>query len=155
MATLDDGLVELFGDPQATKVLGTVDEQGVPHVVAKGSLTVLDDGYIAYAEGSDSSQTNKNMVRSIWFDRPVSITVVKGRTSYQIKGRPYKCVITGPLFQQFLARIRERLGPDADIQSVWIVKPEEVRLESPSRDWGGPADGLPSGRHLEWYARHG
>ncbi len=132
MIRLDDGIVALFGDPQAVKVLGTVDEHGAPHVVSKGSLTVLDDGYIAYGESSDSSQTNRNMVRSIWFDKPVTVTVIKGGASYQIRGKPYKCVITGPLLKEFLLRARERRGPDADVQSVWIIIPDEVRVETPA-----------------------
>ena len=130
MIELHEGVAALLRDPEAIKVLGTADENGVPHVVRKGSLTLLDDGNVAYGEALDSSQTNKNMVRSIWFDKTVSITVIKGDVSYQIKGRPYKCVITGPLFHEFLLRARRRKGPDADVQSVWIITPDEVRVQT-------------------------
>ncbi len=131
MIELPKEVIELFEDPDAMKALATVDEGGVPHLAFKGSLTILEDGKIAYAERLDSSQANKNMVRSIWFDQRVAVTVVKDTTAYQIKGRPYKCLITGPVFKEFLIRVREKEGDDADIQAVWIITPEEIRDQTP------------------------
>jgi hypothetical protein len=127
MVKLQEEIIRLLKDPEARKAVATVDEKGVPHVVFKDSLTVLDDGKIAYAEELDSSRANKNMVRSIWFDKMVAVTVSKDAVAYQIKGKPYKCLITGSLFKQFLMEAREQRGPDSDIQSVWIITPEEVR----------------------------
>ena len=95
--------------------------------VVMGCAAALDDGTIAYAEELDSSQANKNMVRGIWFNKMVAVTVAKDAVAYQIKGKPYKCLITGALFKQFLMEAREKKGPDSDIQSVWIITPEEVR----------------------------
>jgi hypothetical protein len=123
-------LIELLKDADSVKVLGTVDDKGIPHVVLRDSIRLLDDGNMAYAEELDSSKTSKNMVRSIWFDKVVSITVVKGERCYQIKGRPFKCLITGPLFKEFLMSERKRTGNDADIQAVWVITPIEVRNES-------------------------
>jgi len=130
MVSLPEELKKLLERTDTVKILGTVDEKGNPHVVAKDSIRLLDDGTIAYAEDLDSSRSNKNMVRSIWFDKLVSINVTNGEVSYQIKGKPVKCLITGPLFKEFLIKERERLGGDSDIQSVWIVSPIEVRNES-------------------------
>ncbi len=133
MIKLHKEVVELFQDRDARKALATVDENGVPHLVFKGSLTILEDGTIAYAERLDSSQANKNMVRSIWFGKTVAVTVIKDGTAYQIKGKPHKCLIAGPLFKEFLIKVREKEGDDADIQSVWIITPEEIRDETLSR----------------------
>jgi hypothetical protein len=130
MVTLPKELGELLEDKDAVKVLGTVDGQGIPHVVFKDSFTLLEDGSLAYAEDLDSSQSSKNMVRSIWFDKTVSVTVGKGEEGYQMKAKPVKCLITGPLFKEFLLRERERLGPDADIQAVWVISPLELRNQS-------------------------
>ena len=123
-------LKKLVNDPDSIKVLGTVDEKGIPHVVPKDSFRLLDDNKIAYAEELDSSLSSKNMVRAIWFDKMVSISVTKDDTCYQIKGKPYKCLITGPVFKEFLLNERARLGSNADIQSVWIITPSEIRNES-------------------------
>ncbi len=133
MVKLQEELIRLLKDPEAKKALATVDEEGVPHLVFKDSLTVLDDGKIAYAEELDSSQANKNMVRGIWFDKTVAVTVAKESVAYQIKGKPYKCLITGAIFKQFLMEAREKNGPDSDIQSVWVITPEEVRDATPAQ----------------------
>lgn len=132
MIKLDDEIVDLFCDPEAVKLLGTVDEEGVPHVVSKDSLRVLGEGYIAYGERSDCSKAYKNMTRSIWFNKPVTVTLVKGEISYQIKGIPYKCVVNGPLLRDFVVSERERGGPDADVSSVWIIEPQDLRVETPA-----------------------
>lgn len=130
MVTLPKEVIRLLQDPQTRKTLATVDENGVPHVACKESMIVLDSGEIAYAEELESSQVNKNMVRSIWFDKMVAVSVVGKGMTYQIRGKPYKCLITGPLFKEFLLRAREKDGPDADIQSVWLITPEKVFNES-------------------------
>jgi hypothetical protein len=130
MIALPQELKEMFADTSAVKILGTVDDKGIPHVVIKDSTKLLDDGTIAYAEGLDSSITSKNLVRSIWFDKTVSITIVRGERCYQIKGKPYKCLITGPFFKEFLLQERAGIGADADIQAVWIITPTEARNES-------------------------
>jgi predicted pyridoxine 5'-phosphate oxidase superfamily flavin-nucleotide-binding protein len=130
MIDLPFELKELLQNADSLKVLGTVDNDGSPHVVLRDSIRLLDDGNIAFAEELDSSIASKNMVRAIWFEKIVTITVVKGEKHYQIKGRPFKCLITGPLFKEFLISEREKTEGDADIQSVWLIKPIAVRNES-------------------------
>lgn len=132
MAQLPEELINLLKNSDSVKILATTDGSGAPHVVAKGSLTTLDGEFIAFSEGLDSSVSNKNLVRSIWYDKPVAISITKGAVSYQIKGKPYKCLIVGPIFKHFLLKTREKKGPDADIAAVWIITPEEVRNESPA-----------------------
>lgn len=130
MTELSKELVRLLKDADSVKMLGTVDKKGRPHIVVKDSMTLLENGEIAYAEDLDSSVSNKNMVRSIWFDNPVCVNISKGDESYQIKGKAKKCMITGPLFKEFLIRERGKTGNKADIQSVWIISADEVRNQS-------------------------
>lgn len=131
MPKLPEELIELLNDPATGKIVGTVDEHGVPHLVVKGSLTTLDDETIVFAEGFEGTQSNRNLVRSIWFDRKVSVNITRGLSSYQIKGRPYKYLITGSTFRTMIDRARARRGPEADIAGVWVIVPEEIRNESP------------------------
>ncbi len=132
MTKTDGELTELLRDPETVKVLTTLDENGDPHTVFKGSLTVLEDGHIGYAEVLESSQTNKNMVRSLWFDKKVTIVIGKGDgISYQIKGKPSRCLVGGPIFKRFLDKVKEKGGAEADIQTVWLILPETIRNESP------------------------
>lgn len=131
MPKLADEVIDLLKDPESIKIVATIDADGVPHAVVKGSLTAIDGETIAFSEGLETSVSNKNLVRSIWFNGKVAVNVTKGLVSYQIKGRPYKCLIAGPIFKEFFLRAREKRGPDADIATVWLITVEEIRNESP------------------------
>jgi predicted pyridoxine 5'-phosphate oxidase superfamily flavin-nucleotide-binding protein len=132
MSKFPEELIELLNDPATSKIVGTTDEDGTPHLVAKGSLTTFDQETIVFAEGFEGTQSNKNLVRSIWFDRKVSVNITRGLSSYQIKGRPYKYLINGSTFRKMIDRARARRGPEADIAGVWVIVPEEIRNESPA-----------------------
>lgn len=123
-------VIELLNDKETVKVLATTDEKGVPHAVIKQTFGVGEDGNLTYLELLESSQTNKNLVRSIWFNRKVAVTL-KGKdgVSYQIKGKPVRAIISGLEFQKHYVSIRERLG-DVDLASVWVIEPEEVINQS-------------------------
>ncbi|MBI5376590.1 MAG: pyridoxamine 5'-phosphate oxidase family protein [Candidatus Schekmanbacteria bacterium] len=130
MITLPEELKNILEKKETVKILGTVDKNGVPHVVLKDSMKLLDDGTLAYAEEFDSSKTSSNMVRSIWFDKPISMNIANGDDSYQITGKPLRCLITGKIFQQFLISERKRDGGGPDIQAVWIIEPLEFKNQS-------------------------
>ncbi|MBI1920990.1 MAG: pyridoxamine 5'-phosphate oxidase family protein [Geobacter sp.] len=129
-AQLTNEIIDLLKDKETTKVLATLDADGFPHAVVKQSLQPGEDGNILYLELLESSRTNKNLVRSIWFDRKVAIAL-KGKDgrSWQIKGKPVKTHITGPLFQKHYTAVRKRLG-DVDLAAVWVIEPEEVIEET-------------------------
>lgn len=146
-------LIELLADQETVKVLATVDQQGAPHAVVKQSIQLGEEGNIFYLEGLETSRTNKNLVRSIWFDHRVSI-VVKGKEgqSYQIKGRPIKTHITGALFQAQYQALRQRLG-DVDLAAVWVIEPEEVIDETPAKRRAEEQAKHPFFTHLDRLAR--
>jgi uncharacterized membrane protein YheB (UPF0754 family) len=131
MATkLNKEIIALFSSDESTKVLATVNENGYPHAAAKPFIRVDDDGNLLYLELIESSRTQKNLVRSIWFDQKVSISVSgKDGQSWQIKGRPIKTLITGPVFLHYYRDVRKRLG-DVDLSAVWVIEPEEVINEN-------------------------
>jgi len=131
MATkLNKEIIALFSSDDSTKVLATVNEQGYPHAAAKPFIRVDDDGNLLYLELVESSRTQKNLVRSIWFDQKVSVSV-SDRTgqSWQIKGKPIKTLITGPVFLHHYRDVRRILG-DVDLSAVWVIEPEEVINEN-------------------------
>jgi hypothetical protein len=127
---LEKEVIELLADKDTVKILTTIDNKGVPHTVIKQSLHLGEDGNLIHRELLESSQTNKNLVRSIWFNHKVAITLkgTDGR-SYQIKGKPIRAIISGPVFQEQYLQVRERLG-DVDLAAVWIIEPEEIRNET-------------------------
>ena len=131
MATkLNKEIIALFSSDDSTKVLATVNEQGYPYAAAKPYIRVDDDGNLLYLELVESSLTQKHLVRSIWFDQKVSISVSdKSGQSWQIKGKPVKTLITGPVFLNHYRDVRQRLG-DVGLSAVWVIEPEEVINEN-------------------------
>ncbi len=151
---LSETITALLNDPAGIKALATNDQHGTPHVVYKGSLSVNSEGKIQYLELNELSQTNKNLTYSIWFNRFISINVLApDRTSYQIKGKPVKAVISGPVFEANYIAVRERLGEDADLSTVWIIDPEEVREETPSVRRKEERESHPLIGHLDRFVR--
>lgn len=127
---LTQEVIELITAADSSKVLATIDEQGVPHVTIEQSLHVGDDGNLHYLEPLETSRANRNLVGSIWFDRTVAIAI-RGKDGriFQIKGKPLKAVITGELFQRHYSALREQHG-DVDLAAVWIIEPQEVTEET-------------------------
>lgn len=125
-APLSGDVVALLNAPDTIKILATVGADGFPHAVEKQSLHAAGDGTIHYLERLESSNTNRNLVRAIWFDGFVAIALKgsDGRT-VQIKGRPVKAHITGSLFQSHYVRLREKEA-DADLAAVWVIEPTQV-----------------------------
>lgn len=129
-AKLNNEVVDLLKRDDSIKVLATVGEQGHPHAAAKPFFRVDDDGNLLYLELVESSRTQKNLVRSIWFDQKVSVSVSDNKGhSWQIKGKPVKTHITGPLFLEHYREVRRQLG-NVDLSAVWVIEPEEVINEN-------------------------
>ncbi len=119
-------IAKLLEDKSTVKVLATSDENGNPHVVVKQSIHADEEGNLVSLELLESSRSNKNLVRSIWFGRNVAVLVCgEDGTSYQIKGRPVKAHIAGPVFRKYYTKARE-MQNDADLAAVWIITPIEV-----------------------------
>lgn len=144
----DEELVAAFGDERAVKVLATVDADGTPHAVVKGSLRLRADGTLVHLELLESSHTNKNLLRALWFGGRVAVTVVRGLRSWQIIGRPVRAHVAGPSFQEEYVRVRERLG-DVDLAAVWELQPETVVDQSPVRRRREEEEAHPGFLHLD------
>lgn len=121
---------EIILDKDTIKVLASVDLDGNPHVVAKGSLSVNDEGKIVYLELLESSKTNKNLIGSLWFEKKVAINVIsKDRRSFQIKGKPIKTLVAGRVYEEYYKKAQEK-NKDNDLAAVYFIEPEEVIEET-------------------------
>lgn len=124
--TFPKELLELLAKRDTVKIIATTDAKGTPHAVVKQSLQLNESNQLIYFELLESSQTNKNLVHSIWFNRPIAVAVIgTGGESYQIKGKPVKAIVSGLLFRDYYVKIREQLG-DVDLAAVWVIEPLEV-----------------------------
>jgi len=128
--TINEKLALLLDKADTIKLLVTTNEQGIPHAVVKNSLRLAKDNHLIYLELLESSHTNSNMVRSIWFDHSITIAIVgTNGESYQIKGKPIKAIVNGHTFRKYYKELREEQG-DVDLAAVWIIKPYEILDQS-------------------------
>ena len=125
--TLPKKIADILRDEATVKVLTTIDEKGMPHTVFKNSLTALDNGMLAYMELLETGQTQRNMLSSLWYDKSVVISILntKSNASYQIKGKPFRFLYNGPIWDEFLERTW-KIMPDSDPAGVWMIKVVEV-----------------------------
>lgn len=129
-AEISKELKEAIEDKESVKVFATIDRHGIPHVVAKESIAVTEDGQIRYWELLESSQTHKNVTYALWFDKKVAINIItKERKSYQIKGIPKKCLIAGHEYEEAYIAAQER-DENNDLAAVYYIEPTEVIEES-------------------------
>lgn len=146
-------LIDLIKDHHTIKVLATVDEKGQPYSVLNQFMSVLEDGRLVYLEPLESSRSYKNFTRSLWYDQKVSVTVVGDRgANWQIRGRPEKIIISGPVFEHHYKKLREKLG-DIDLAAVCMIEPEEIVDESLHTQFERQEKERPLFKHLDRLAR--
>ena len=146
---LSGELISAIKDEKTYKVLATSDEDGSPRVIFSPSLHIDENGNLVHLELIESSGTNKNLVRGIWFDKKISVSVrTPGGREWSISGTPIKTHIAGALFQKHYAETAKHYG-DADLAAVWIIKPETESEETHNIRLGEQDREHPYFRHLD------
>lgn len=125
MPILTEQIQALLQDSQVTKVLATTDTKGFPHITLDNTISTNDKGQIIYLELIETSQTNTNLVNSIWFKRKVAVQLSNDDKVYLIKGYPVYSIICGPVFEHYYKLSMQR-NPEYDLSTVWVIDPEEV-----------------------------
>jgi predicted pyridoxine 5'-phosphate oxidase superfamily flavin-nucleotide-binding protein len=144
---------EVFNDKSTLKVLATSDENGVPHAVAKGSIHIDDDGNVVYWELLEKTISGRNATHSLWFDRKVSVlAIAKDGRSYQIKGIPYRTLISGREYEKCYIEA-EKLNPENDLTAVYYIQPTEIREETYSVRLQQQRERHPLYQHLDKIAK--
>lgn len=127
---LSEEVKNALRDPGSVKVLASVDRDGRPYVVAKGSLSVDEEGRLYYLELLESSATNKNLIRSLWYDQWVAVNVItKDGRSYQIRGVPVKTLVAGRIYEAYYQKVQSQ-NPQNDLAAVYYIEPEEIREQT-------------------------
>jgi len=122
---------DAFNYPDVVKIVATTDKDGVPHLEENSSIYLDDEGRIVIVEQNEYSQTNRNLVHSIWFNKKVSIHIrASEERQFQVVGKPYKALITGERFETHYKKLREQ-NEDAELSTVWLIDPEEFTDENP------------------------
>jgi hypothetical protein len=148
-ATHTANLKELLDDPATTGTIATLDESGAPHAVPSPFLRLDTAGRLVHLELLETSNTHRNLLRSIWFERPVTVSLsgTGGRVNV-VKGRVHKVHVSGPLFSGYYREVREQLG-DADLAGVWLIDVLDVIDESYALRKAREEELHPFFRHLD------
>jgi hypothetical protein len=146
---IDKALAAIINEPETLKVLATIDKNGEPHVVYKGSIHADDNGKLSFLELLESSRSNQNLVHSIWFDKKIAINVLdKDKNSYEIIGKPIRCITCGREFEQAYESVRAKLG-DVDLSAIWQVEPVKITNETYRVRLREEEENFPIIRHLD------
>lgn len=127
---LTQKIKDAIADAESLKSIATVDKNGVPHVVYKGSLHINKEGNLEFYDILESSKINQNLVYAIWFGKKVAVHILtKDKKSYEITGAPLKSVTSGREFEEVYQKLLER-NPKGDLNAIWTIVPENVREET-------------------------
>lgn len=131
MATeLQQQLALLLADDTTTAGIATLNEDGTPHFVPSPFLRLDENGRLVHLELLETATSQRNLIRSIWFEQPVSVTLTaRDGQVLVITGRPYKAQVSGPLFSEYYREVRSRLG-DADLAAVWLIDVQRISDET-------------------------
>jgi hypothetical protein len=148
-AILNDDIKQILADSGTIAALATTGRDGLVHVAFKQSFSYREDGNLEYDEMIETSQTNQNLVYSIWFGKTVSISVLaRSNRSYFITGRPVRAIISGREFREHYIAIREKLG-DVDLSAVWVIEPISMQEQSLEKRRLEEEQSHPLLRHLD------
>jgi len=101
----------IVADPGSLKIVSALNENGTIHSAPKGSLKVNAAGQLEYIEVLESSSSYKNVIRSLWFDKKVSVLVIGAdKRSYEITGNVKRILTAGRYFENAYSTILEKRG---------------------------------------------
>ena len=139
-------------EPESLKCMASVSADGELHLVYKQSLHVNEDGNLEFYEYIESSQNNKNMVNSIWFDQPVVVNVLTAdKRSFEIKGIAKQALIAGAKFERIYRQEIEK-GRE-DLSTVWIIEIQKISEKTLKKRIVEETEKHPHFRHLDQLLR--
>ena len=145
-------LKDIILNETSLKIIATISPEGEVHSAVKQSLTVDEEGRLIYLEFFEKSQTNVNMVYSIWNDKKISITIVgSDKRSFVIKGKPVRTRVFGKEYEKYY-RLAEERNKDNDLVAVYYIEPEEVYEQTYKYQQSQHKEKYPLYVHLDKYA---
>lgn len=122
---MENEIRDLLEQKDTVKAIATVSKEGIPHVVIRRCLHAEGDLLVFY-EQLQSSQTNKDLVYSIWFDKQVSIILLGADGSrFTIEAVPEKSITAGREFEAVYDRLRSD-SDRADLNAIWYLRPLKI-----------------------------
>lgn len=112
--------------------VATASPEGMPNVTPKGTIRVLDDSTIVFAD-LFSMKTRDNLKRN----PRIAVTVIDGEKAkgYQFKGRA-ELVAAGPVFEKVGEELKKSPKKLPEPKYVARITVEEIYDQSPGPDAG-------------------
>ncbi|MDR1037039.1 MAG: pyridoxamine 5'-phosphate oxidase family protein [Deltaproteobacteria bacterium] len=110
--------------------VGTADKAGVPNLAPKGTLKVLDDENLVFAD-LFSLKTRKGLEEN----PQVAVAVIDKMTGYQIKGKA-ELVTSGPVFEAVSKGVKEAMPDLPGPKYAVKIAVDSVYSLSPGPDAG-------------------
>lgn len=151
-ASLLELLIELLKSPGVQVALSTVSSNGVPTTGPGSECYVSERGTLLLREYLESSDTNRDLLHSLWFEKQVSVAVALGHTALHLRGVPTHAHVAGPLFQQHYEAALER-DSNSDLATVWEIRIDHLNDVSPARRLKEQAIRRPFFSHLDRLVR--
>ncbi|MDY6973920.1 MAG: hypothetical protein SV775_16605 [Thermodesulfobacteriota bacterium] len=132
MANMTKEVMDMFNNPNASKVLATVDAFGTAHVVPHGSLLAIAPNRISFAK-LVKGKTWENMEQR----KSVSLTAfLPGKpgksVGYQVKGICEKIETSGELMDKYM----QQMPPGLKLAGAGAIRVEEVYDATPGPNCG-------------------
>jgi hypothetical protein len=121
-------VMDLFNDPQSTKVLATKCPNGMLHTVVFGTLAAPEPGLLSFGNIM-AKETHQNLQDALKNGGYASALAIKGMQAFQVRCKPKEYATSGPVFDVVNARWQEaskRLGAPIPLLGVWLFEPVEV-----------------------------
>jgi len=101
----------IVADSSSLKIVSALNENGTIHSAPKGSLKVNASGQLEYIEVLESSSSYKNVIRSLWFDKKVTVLVISAdKRTYEIIGNVKRILTSGRYFEDAYNSFLEKRG---------------------------------------------
>jgi predicted pyridoxine 5'-phosphate oxidase superfamily flavin-nucleotide-binding protein len=119
MVSLPEPVIRIIKHPESNKVMATVSPDGKPHVIACGSLRMVDDDTIVVGDAL-MSRTTEFLEKN----PEVEFLVWMRKDAYSIKARLVETQETGPVYHEMaLSLSKINLTPRCvllfDVEEVW------------------------------------
>lgn len=106
-------------------------KNGLPWIQQVWKMKIDENGRIEIYELLESSQIQKNLVYSIWFQKKVLLhLVLKDGRDFVIVTKPYHALIAGAEFENKYEECLKEFGDEADLSTVWKLEVEKIIEES-------------------------
>jgi len=125
---LPNEVIKLLNDEGAAKVLTSVSAEGIPHTIAVGSMMAPQEDLICAAEIMMNNST-----KNLKLNPNVSILVIKGLESYQIKAEVKSYQTEGQLLDNIKIKLEKMNLP---CHGIWLFKPLTVYNQSANSNAG-------------------